>query len=108
MTSNVEKQKHAYNQYLHEYDRTVEPTHRRLYPLTIGQWLPLLKDKDILDAGCGNAYLLSCLLDSGILFSSYTGFDISDKMVARNSSKFRLSRVRFLISDAENPVEIPR
>lgn len=57
MTSNVEKQKHAYNQYQHEYDRTVEPTHRRLYPLTIELWLPLLKDKDILDAA-----LRQCLL----------------------------------------------
>ncbi len=106
MTSNVEKQKHSYNQYLHEYDRTVEPTHRRLYPLTIELWLPLLKDKDILDAGCGNAYLLSCLLDGDLPFRSYTGFDISDQMVSRNTSKFSFPHVHFFTSDAENPVEI--
>lgn len=107
MTGNLEKQRRAYNQYLHQYEQVVEQTHRRLYPFTVGRWLPLSKGKDVLDVGCGNAYFLSCLLDNGILFSSYTGFDISDKMVARNSSRFHLSNVRFLISDAENPVEIP-
>jgi len=107
MTGNVEKQRRAYNQYLHEYEQVIEQTHRRLYPLTIGRWLPLLKGKEILDAGCGNAYLLRCLLDSGTLFRSYSGFDISDEMIARNTSKFPFPNVRFLVSDAENPVEIP-
>jgi len=107
MTSNVEKQRRAYNQYLHEYEQAIGQTHRRLYPLAIGRWLPLLKGKEILDAGCGNAYLLRCLLDSGTQFRSYTGFDISDEMIARNTSKFSFPNVHFLVSDAENPVEIP-
>ena len=106
-TGNVEKQRRAYNQYLHEYEEVIEQTHRRLYPLTIKRWLPLLKGKDILDVGCGNAYLLNRLLNGGILFRSYTGFDISDKMIARNTSKFSFPHVHFFISDAENPVEIP-
>jgi len=61
-------------------------------------------------SGCGNAYLLRCLLDSGTLFRSYSGFDISDKNIARNTSKFsfpNVPNVHFLVSDAENPVEIP-
>jgi len=107
MTTNIEKQRRAYNKYLHEYERTVEKTHRRLYPLTIRRWLSLLEDKEILDAGCGNAYVLRCLLDGDTRFRSYTGFDISEEMVARNTSAFSFPNVRFLISDAENPLEIP-
>ncbi len=107
MTGNVEKQRRAYNLYRHEYERVVEQTHRRLYPFTVERWLPLSKGKDVLDVGCGNAYFLRCLLDRSIRFSSYTGFDIADEMIARNTSKFSFPNVHFLVSDAENPVEIP-
>ena len=56
---------------------------------------------------CGNVYLLRCLLDRGTLFRSYTGFDISEEMVARKTSTLSFPHVRFVISDAENSLEIP-
>jgi len=69
-------------------------------PYSIDIWKDQCKDKEILDLGCGNGYLLEQIADTG--FRRYLGIDISEKMIEENRKRFSgLERVEFRADDAE-------
>lgn len=96
-----ENQKMAYNAYFREYDKQVQRIHRMWKPYTIDIWKNECKDKDILEIGCGTAYILRELLSSGIRFKSYTGIDIADNIIKDNSKIYKSDNITFIADDAE-------
>jgi ubiquinone/menaquinone biosynthesis C-methylase UbiE len=102
MGTHKEHQKAAYNKYYLEYESSVANVHKRLKPYTIDVWKSGCVGKDILDLGCGNAYVLNQLQLSKISFKSYTGIDISDEMISNNiNSYYGPQNISFLVDDAE-------
>lgn len=101
--TNKEWQRSYYNKYFKEYESSVSRTHSLLKTFTINVWKNKCKGKEILELGCGNAYVLSELQRATVDFKSYTGIDISDEMIKSNSNSYKaLKNVSFFVDDAEN------
>lgn len=93
----LNRQRDAYNTYAADYEHAVARTRTRLAPYTIQRWKTQCAGKDVLDIGCGNAYIL-CHLAS---ICSYTGIDIAEVMIQQNQSRYGAGNIRFLVDNAE-------
>lgn len=62
--------------------------------------IKFLRPKIVLDAGCGEAFVLKSLLDSGRNLESLTGIDISKKAI--NMAKKMVPQARFGVMDIRN------
>ncbi len=101
MNSNKKRQSLFYDKYHKEYEEKTFLIHNLLKPYTINKWKRKCINKDILDIGCGNAYVLNELYKS-VKFKSYTGVDISGEMIKRNSNYYKfLYNVTFFVDDVE-------
>jgi SAM-dependent methyltransferase len=102
MDTNKDRQRAIYNKYSAEYERSVSYIHRMLKPYTIDMWKYDCIDKDVLEIGCGNAYVFRQFHLSLVPFKSYTGIDISEEMIKRNVETYRgIQNVSFFVEDAE-------
>jgi SAM-dependent methyltransferase len=102
MTNSKERQRAAYNKFSLQYESAVSHVHKVLKPYSIDVWKNKCMGKDILEIGCGNAYVLRQLLLSNIGFKSYHGIDISDEMIKNNKELYQnVNNILFTVDDAE-------
>ncbi len=91
--------KEAYNNWAETYDSIVNPT-RNLDEKVVRTELIDIKDKDIVEAGCGTG-------KNSVYFAEYAkslrAFDISDEMLSVAKTKVKNRSVEFLIHDITKP-----